>query len=84
MKRIYPTGTLEDDVGEVMRDAWINPTCLVIPEGASREVFIIYEPTKSLSGKNRVALLKFYCGDEISRKRFSKLVRGSYTFLFEV
>ena len=74
------SGVLEDEEGYPLPSnlAWINPTSFVIPDNASRELFVIYEAgaeKERAASVNRIALLKLYCGDEVARARFCKVLK---------
>ena len=51
---------------------WINPSSLVIGPGTSRDIFVVFEPG-DIRLQGRVASLKLYYGDEISRQRYCKV-----------
>ena len=76
----FVSGVLEDEEGYPLPSnlAWINPTSFVIPDNASRELFVIYEAgaeKERAASVNRIALLKLYCGDEVARTRFCKVLK---------
>ncbi|XP_063681937.1 centrosomal protein of 192 kDa-like [Bolinopsis microptera] len=73
----FVSGVLEDEEGYPLPStlAWINPTTFVIPDNTTRELYVIYEAgADKEAGVSRIALLKLYCGDEISRRRFCNVL----------
>ena len=87
----FVSGILEDEEGYPVPSnlAWINPTSFVIPDNASRELYVIYEAGAGKEGGasvNRIALLKLFCGDEIARRRFCKVLKilDRYSFLLSL
>ena len=75
----FVSASLETEEGYLLPSttAWVNPSSVVIPACSTRDVYVIYEAGAVVQSEDlrRLALLKLYCGDEIARRRFCKVLK---------
>ena len=73
------SAVLENEEGYLLPSttAWANPSSIVVPPNSQRDLFVIYEAgdMESCEDLKRLALLKLFCGDEIARHRFCKVLK---------